>query len=207
MGRNGTVNATPEAHAHGQRLFPAGAAALEGFIQIVGDPGQKTDVLQDSKKRKEDRHRRQHDGDDPCQYTVKSQNQKAVQPGGGVEPEKEAGQAVLDIEQSVRQKGRRIVCAADRDPEDHCQQQKHQRKAGDPAGKKAVYLKIGPAVRRIFQGDDAPAEPLRRGDDGTDDSVLPLSGIRILPQELFFCQSETAQKFRIPEKIFSQTAG
>ena len=31
---------------HGQRLFAAGVAAFEGFIQVVGDAGQITGIFQ-----------------------------------------------------------------------------------------------------------------------------------------------------------------
>ena len=53
-------------HAHGDRLFPAGAAALKAPVQIEGDPGKDARVLKQGKQRKETGQGRKHDGDHPA---------------------------------------------------------------------------------------------------------------------------------------------
>lgn len=45
-------------------------AAPEGAVHVVGGPGQVTQILQQGKKREEDGHGRQHDGDDPGGHAV-----------------------------------------------------------------------------------------------------------------------------------------
>ena len=47
------------------RHFPAASAFGHHMIQIIGHPGQITQVFQQGKERKEDRHRRQHHRDHP----------------------------------------------------------------------------------------------------------------------------------------------
>ena len=42
-----------KAHAHTERLFSAGTAALKGFIQIIGNTGQISGILKQGKERKE----------------------------------------------------------------------------------------------------------------------------------------------------------
>ena len=82
-GDSGGVAAQP--HGHGQALLAAGAALFKGAVHIEGDSGKIAGILQKSKKRKEDRHRRQHHGDDPGRYPVNAIDQDAGQPPGGVE--------------------------------------------------------------------------------------------------------------------------
>ena len=48
-------------HAHGQSLFAAGIAFLETSVQIESDAGQIPEILKERKKRKENRHGREHD--------------------------------------------------------------------------------------------------------------------------------------------------
>ena len=80
-GDPGGVAAQP--HGHGQALLAAGAALFKGAVHIEGDSGKIAGILQKSKKRKEDRHRRQHHGDDPGRYPVNAVDQDAGQPPGG----------------------------------------------------------------------------------------------------------------------------
>ena len=54
-----------EAHAHRQRLFAAGAAALKAAVKKESDARQIAHVLEDRKKREEDGHRREHDRNHP----------------------------------------------------------------------------------------------------------------------------------------------
>ena len=63
-----------KAHAHGKGLFAAGMAAFKGFIQVVGNPGKVSGVLQQGEQGKEDGHGRQHHRYNPCQYAVDTQD-------------------------------------------------------------------------------------------------------------------------------------
>ena len=106
-----------KAHAHGQRLFSAGSAALERFIQIIGNPGQIAGVFQQRKQREENGHRRKHNRDDPGKNPVKAKNQKAVKPVGGMQGKKQCAQVVLYMEENIGQQGGRRSGAGYGNPE------------------------------------------------------------------------------------------
>ena len=127
-----------EAHAHGKRLFSAGAAALEGFIQIICHSRQVARVLQQGKQREENGHRRQHYGHHPRQNAIRAEDEDAVQPIGRIEVFKQLRKSVLHPEQAVCQKLRRIVRAAYRQPEYQRQQGEHYGVAGEPSGQELI---------------------------------------------------------------------
>ena len=85
-----------KAHRHCKRLFAARAAALERLIEIERHARQIADVFKECEQRKEDSHRRQHDGYDPCGHPVYAKDQRIMQPEQTSKPTHTNTQAELD---------------------------------------------------------------------------------------------------------------
>ena len=84
-----------KAHGHGEGLLAAGAAPLEGPIQVVGDPGQVARILQQGEQGEEDGHGRKHHADHPGQHPVDPQHQRPVEPFRGSQPDEELAKPIL----------------------------------------------------------------------------------------------------------------
>ena len=69
-----------ESHAHGEALLAAGTGTLKGTVQVKRHTWQIPEVLQQCEQGKEDRHGRQHHGNDPGQHGVYAVQEKAFQP-------------------------------------------------------------------------------------------------------------------------------
>ncbi len=222
-----------EAHAHGQRLFPAGTAALERFIQIICDAGQNARIFQQSKKREEDSHGRKHDGNHPRQRPVQSGDQQPVEPGRSVQLFKKQRQQILYGKQNPAQPVGKHVGAADGNPENNGQHEKHQGESGYPAGEDPVKGQIlspagqDPGIRCIFSRpgsrfcmqalfpwgrpvtagcmtDRFPSDLFRCGHKGADNVILPGDGARMVFCQLPAGQRYAMKKLRIPQEILTQ---
>ena len=124
-------------------------AALKWFIQVIGNPGQITRVLQQGKQRKEDGHGRQHYRDNPGQDPVDSQYQQPVKPLGGARGHEGFGELVLEAEQGVRQHLGGVIGACDGEPEYHSQHSYHDGIACKPAGENLIQLTV-PLIVAVF---------------------------------------------------------
>ena len=72
----------PPAHGHRQGLLAVGAGLAEEVVEVERDPRQIAEVLQQREEREEDRHRREHDGDDPGGRQVEPVDEDAREPHG-----------------------------------------------------------------------------------------------------------------------------
>ena len=102
-------------------------------VQIKCHPWQIAEIFQQCKQRKEDGHRRQHDGYYPGQHPVNAQYQRSREPVRRIQALGQRQQLILDIEQAVRQKFGGIVGAGDGEPKYAHQQQDHDRYGGELA--------------------------------------------------------------------------
>ena len=136
-----------KAHAHGKGLFAAGMAAFKWFIQVVGNPGKVSGILQQGEQGEEDGHGRQHHRYNPCQYAVDTQDKDAVEPIRRAHGHESPGQLVLEPEEGVRQHLGRIVGPGDGQPEHHGQHSNHHRITCETAGQ---YLIQAPVPFIVF---------------------------------------------------------
>ena len=147
-------------------------AALKGFIQIIGNPGKITRVLQQGKQRKENSHGRQHHRDNPGQDPVDSQNQQTVKPWGSAHSHEGFCELVLEAEQGVRQHLGGVIGACDGQPEYHGQHSDHDGITCETAGQNLIQLPVTFIVSVFVELDRITAYFLCRCNQGSHDAVL-----------------------------------
>lgn len=145
-------------------------AGAEGAIQVIGDAGEVAGVLKQGKKGEENRHRRQHDRDDPAQRSPDALDQRAMEPGGGVEGGEEGGQPGLDPGKAGAQPRGGVVRAFDGEPEDKRQQGQHDGVTGGAAGEDPIESAVEEGVG-LGGADGGLADGLGPGDEGGDQQV------------------------------------
>ena len=87
-----------KAHAHGERLFAAGAALFKVFVKVKRDAGQIAEVFEQGEEREKNRHRRKHHRDHPGEHPVNAEHEHTMHPLGGAKPGEKVGEPVLHPE-------------------------------------------------------------------------------------------------------------
>lgn len=121
-------------HAHAKRLLAAGAAALKAAVQMESYTREESQILQQRKERKEDRHGRQHDGHHPAGYAVYARYQRLREPLGSPQTQEPGEKAWLKSGQRFAQPRRRHVGARYGQVQHQPQQRQHERNANVPGG-------------------------------------------------------------------------
>ncbi len=161
------------------------ARLAEEIVEVEGDARQIAEVLQQGEERKENRHWRQHDRNDPGQGPVDPFYQQTCHPFGGGNPAEEFQQEALHPEQSVGDQGGRHVGARNRDPEDAEQHQDHDGDAGRFRGQNMIDFAVPLGVLLLFIDDGFAAERFTKLHD---------PGYDLIPEGIV-CNSRLLQEF------------
>ena len=111
------------------------------MIQIERHAGKVAKVFEQGEEREEDRHGRQHDGNDPGKYAVHAEHERIVQPAWRTKPLEQERELILQGKQPFGKKCGRVICACECDEKDQRKQKQHHGDAGEPAGQQLVHPK------------------------------------------------------------------
>ena len=121
-------------------------AALKRAVQVVGDPGQIAQILQQREEREEDRHGRQHHRRDPGQHPPGPVDQQPAPEVREAQRGDQRVQAEFDPSEQSRERVGEGVGPENAEIQDQRQEEQHQRIAEPAAGEQPVDGLVSPGL-------------------------------------------------------------
>ena len=174
-------------HGHRQRLFPVRTRLPEEAVEVEGNARKITEILCESKERKEDRHGRKHHAHHPGHRKVHSVEHKAVQPPRETDPCTEILEnGMKSIQKDTCKERRRHIGAFDGNPEDHGEDEHHEREPGPSVGNQAIEDLVKPRAHGSFRDDGrAGRNPCRLGIERLNRMIMKI--FAQIPSQRFNC--------------------